>query len=173
MNTLVTHSGAGPRAAARRPTPRHSCGAGRRWRVSPTGRATDSGSATIFVVGFAVVLFAGAGLAIDGGRAINARDKATDVAEQAARAGADQLDQDALRNRGAVVLDQGAARARADSFVTVAGYVPTTTTAASSVTVRASATYRTALLGIIGINSIDVSGTATATPAIGINGATP
>lgn len=145
----------------------------RRWRVTPARRATESGSATIFVVGFAMVLFAGAGLAIDGGRAINARDKATDIAEQAARAGAGQLDQVALRNGGAVVLDQDAARARADSFVTLAGYVPTTTTAANSVTVRASATYRTALLGIVGINTIDVSGIATASPATGITGANP
>jgi Flp pilus assembly protein TadG len=125
------------------------------------------------VVGFAVVLFAGAGLAIDGGRAINARDKATDVAEQAARAGANQLDQGSLRDDGLVVLDQGAARARADSFVTSAGYLPSTATSANTVTVRASATYRTALLGIIGLNSIDVSGIATASTVTGINGAIP
>jgi len=141
----------------------------RPWRAKPDER----GSATIFVVGFAVVLFAGAGLAIDGGRAINARDKATDVAEQAARAGSGQLDQVALRASGAVVLDQDGARARANSFVTDAGYEPTTTTTADSVTVRAAATYRTALLGIIGINTIDVSGIATASPATGINGAIP
>jgi Flp pilus assembly protein TadG len=133
----------------------------------------EQGSATIFVVGLALVLFAGAGLAIDGGRAINARDKATDIAEQAARSGADQLDQDALRNDGTVVLDQTAARARADSFVSVAGYAPTTATTVDSVTVRASATYRTALLGIVGINTIDVSGIATANPVTGINGVTP
>jgi Flp pilus assembly protein TadG len=145
----------------------------RRLRVTPAGRGPERGSATIFVLGFAMVLFAGAGLAIDGGRAINARDKATDVAEQAARAGADQLDQGALRNGGTVVLDQGAARARADSFVRVAGYAPTTTTTANAVTVRASATYRTALLGIIGINSIDVSGIASASSATGINGGAP
>jgi Flp pilus assembly protein TadG len=145
----------------------------RRWPAMSAVRLAERGSATIFVVGFSLVLFAGAGLAIDGGRAINARDKATDVAEQAARAGADQLDQGALRDLGTVVLDQEAARFRADSFVTVAGYGPTTSTNANTVTVRVSATYRTALLGIIGINSIDVSGIATASPITGINGATP
>jgi Flp pilus assembly protein TadG len=148
------------------------CRLRREWRVASAHREMERGSATIFVVGFAIVLFAGAGLAIDGGRAINARDKATDVAEQAARAGAGQLDLDLLRKvDGTVVLDQGAARARADSFVTAAGLVPATTTTDSSVTVHASATYRTALLGIIGINSIDVSGIATASPATGTNGA--
>lgn len=146
-----------------------------RWRALVGARSHERGSATIFVVGLAVVLFAGAGLAIDGGRAINARDKATDVAEQAARAGADQLDTAALRDDGTVVLDQGAARTRADTFVTEAGYAPNTSfdNATDTVTVRASMTYRTAILGIIGINSIDVSGFASARPDTGTNGVTP
>lgn len=141
------------------------------WRHDAERGGSERGSATIFVVGFAIVLFACAGLAIDGGRAINARDKATDVAEQAARAGADQLDEGVLRNSGTVVLDQGAAQVRAESFVTAAGYAPSISVTANSVTVRASATYRTALLGIVGINSLDVSGVATANPATGVNGA--
>jgi Flp pilus assembly protein TadG len=146
----------------------------RRWGERPAcaGRGSERGSATIFVVGFAVVLFAGAGLAIDGGRAINARDKATDIAEQAARAGAGQLDENSLRKvDGTVVLDQAAARARASSFVAATRFVPTTTTTDTSVTVHVSATYRTALLGIIGITSIDVSGNATASPSTGTIGA--
>ena len=146
----------------------------RRLRATPADDVAERGSATIFVVAFSMVLFAGAGLVIDGGRIINERDKATDVAEQAARAGADQLDQGALRNLQVIVLDQAAARARAESFVRTAGYAPTTSTTARSVTVRASATYKTVLLNIVGINSIDVSGTATATQATeATNGATP
>jgi Flp pilus assembly protein TadG len=146
----------------------------RRLRVTPAGRVAERGSATIFVVAFSMVLFAGAGLAIDGGRIINERDKATDVAEQAARAGADQLDQGALRNLQVIVLDQDAAKARADSFVRTAGYAPTTRTTARSVTVRATTTYKTVLLNIVGINSLDVSGTATASQATeATNGATP
>jgi len=150
---------------------------GGRWRALVTAGSDERGTATVFVVMLAVVLFAGAGLAIDGGRAINARDKATDMAEQAARAGADELDTAALRDHGTVVLDQAAARDRADNFVGVAGYVPTTTfgtgTDTDTVTVRVSMTYRTAILGIIGINSIDVSGFASARPDTGTNGATP
>jgi len=44
----------------------------RRWLSANAALATERGSATIFVVGFALMLFACAGLAIDGGRAINA-----------------------------------------------------------------------------------------------------
>jgi hypothetical protein len=72
---------------------------------------------------------------------------------------------------GTVVLDQAAARARASSFVAATRFVPTTTTTDTSVTVHVSATYRTALLGIIGITSIDVSGNATASPSTGTIGA--
>jgi Flp pilus assembly protein TadG len=148
----------------------------RRGRVMAANAHAERGSATIFVVGFALVLFASAGLAIDGGRAVNARDKATDIAEQAARAGAGQLDDLALRGPGGtVVLDQDKARATAKRFVEDAGpgYTATSTSTTNTVTVKAAKTYRTALLGIVGINSIDVSGYATANPATGINGATP
>jgi Flp pilus assembly protein TadG len=145
----------------------------RRRRLTLARRTTDRGSATVFVEAFAGVLFACAGLAIDGGRAINARDRVNDVAEQAARAGAGQLDDASLRAaNGAVVLDVAAAKSVADSFVNQANpqYTPTTTVALDglSVTVRVDATYHTAILGIVGINSMAVSGTATAGPATGV-----
>jgi len=145
----------------------------RRWRVTLAGRHSEQGSATVFVVGFAIVLFACAGLAIDGGRAINARDRVNDVAEQAARAGAGQLDGASLRAvDGTVVLDGPAARSEADRFVKQASteYTPNTTIAddGGSVTVQVDWTYRTAILGIVGINSMAVSGTATAHPATGV-----
>jgi Flp pilus assembly protein TadG len=145
----------------------------RRWRVTLAGRAGDRGSATVFVVAFAIVLFACAGLAIDGGRAINARDRVNDVAEQAARAGAGQLDDASLRGvNGTVVLDQAAAKSEADNFVTQANaaYTPHTIISpdGKSVTVRVDATFKTAILGIVHINSIAISGTATAGPATGV-----
>jgi len=143
----------------------------RRWRLTFAGRTTDRGSATVFVVAFAGVLFACAGLAIDGGRAINARDRVNDVAEQAARAGAGELDETSLRAvDGSVVLDQDAAEAVAGRFVNQANpeYTVTPSADTGSVTVRVEWTYPTAILGIIGINSIPVSGTATAGPATGV-----
>jgi Flp pilus assembly protein TadG len=145
----------------------------RRWRVTLGRRPGDQGSATVFVVGFAIVLFACAGLALDGGRAINARDRVNDVAEQAARSGAGQLDDASLRGaNGTIVLDQAAAKSEADRFVNQANpqYTPTTSVAPDglSVTVRVDATYQTAILGIVGINSMAVSGTATANPATGV-----
>jgi Flp pilus assembly protein TadG len=143
----------------------------RRCRNVLAGRRADRGSATVFVVGFAIVLFACAGLAIDGGRAINARDRVNDVAEQAARAGAGQLDDESLRAEdGAVVLNTDDAKAEANRFVKQANpdYTPITSADAGSVTVRVEWTYRTAILGIVGINSMAVSGAATASPVTGV-----
>jgi len=143
----------------------------RHCRSPLAGRCADRGSATVFVVGFAIVLFACAGLAIDGGRAINARDRVNDVAEQAARAGAGQLDDASLRAvDGSIVLDQGAAEAEARRFVNQSNpeYTVLPTAGTGSVTVRVEWTYPTVILGIVGINSIPVSGTATAGPATGV-----
>ncbi|MFC7104684.1 Tad domain-containing protein [Nonomuraea rubra] len=63
-------------------------------------RAGERGSMSVFTVLFSVVVFLLAGLLVDGGSAINARLRAADVAEQAARAGADELDVDHLRETG-------------------------------------------------------------------------
>lgn len=147
------------------------------WHERLSGRAADRGSATILVIGLAIMLFACAGLAIDGGRAINARDKAFDVAEQAARTGAGQLDLASLREpNGAVVLNRADADTAARRFVSTAGYDARSVTISltgGSVTVVTEKTFNTALLGIVGINSMTISGTATAGPATSINGVTP
>lgn len=87
-------------------------------------RRTDRGSATVFVIGFAVVLLMAAGLAIDGGLAINKRMRVADDAEQAARVGANAIDVDALRAGQGVVIDTGRASAEAAQFLHSLGYGP-------------------------------------------------
>ena len=54
----------------------------------------------------AVALFALAGLVLDGGAALAAHGRAADVAQQAARAGADALDETSLRVRDAGRVDR-------------------------------------------------------------------
>jgi Flp pilus assembly protein TadG len=88
----------------------------------PPRRRDEGGTATAFVVGFAIVLLACAGLVIDGGTALNARMKLADDVEQAARAGAQQIDLDVLRQDHVVRLDPGSARARADGYLGSIGY---------------------------------------------------
>jgi Flp pilus assembly protein TadG len=132
----------------------------------------DRGSASVFVVGMIVVLFALAGLVADGGRALNARVEIMDNAEQAARSGANQIDDASLRGTGAARIDPVAARDKAITFLSARGYDParmTVTADANTVSVEVSDTVPTSLLQLAFIDSFDVRGSATARAALGIN----
>ena len=79
----------------------------------------ERGSFTFAIVFWALMAMMLAGLVVDGGLALTERQRAGDIAEQAARAGADDLDQNALRN-GQYVLAPDAC-ARAQKVVSAAG----------------------------------------------------
>ncbi len=124
---------------------------------------TEHGTATAFVVGFAVVLLACAGLVIDGGSALNARMTLADDVEQAARAGAQEIDIITLRGSSVVQLDPRAAESRARGYLGSLGYTAMNATAlGDSVTVAAQDTVPTKLLNLIGISTFTISATATA-----------
>jgi Flp pilus assembly protein TadG len=143
-------------------------------RRRAAGARDDRGAATIFVVGLSVMLFVLAGLVVDGGLAINARAQAADYAEQAARAGAQEIDEDVLRGSGNVVLDAAAAADAAEAFLAESGFTgrpnadATVDVAGDEVTVGVSRSYNTIMLSLIGINDFTVSADATARPAVGI-----
>ena len=130
-------------------------------------RPTDEGSVTLFVVVIAVALLAMAGLVIDGGYALAARQEAGGTAEQAARAGADAISRDALRAGGPVQLDPAAAIVAAQGYLAATGHTGTAAVQGDAVTVTVRITRPTAVLSAIGIDT--VSSTATAT-AVGITG---
>ncbi|RMI36969.1 pilus assembly protein [Actinomadura harenae] len=77
----------------------------------------DRGTITLYIVLFTPIVFMLAGLIVDGGLAIHARQHAADMAEQAARAGANQIDTTALRDNGKVRIDTGTACASAYSLL--------------------------------------------------------
>lgn len=129
-------------------------------------RRDERGAASAFVVGMAVTLLACAGLVVDGGTALNARMKLADDVEQAARAGAQEIDLVTLRSSGVVQLDQGAAQARAQTYLGGLGYDSgSVAVTGDAVTVSADDVVRTRLLTLIGIGTFDVSATATAEAA--------
>jgi Flp pilus assembly protein TadG len=70
-------------------------------------RIGDRGSVSLWVVIFAFVTLALLILIVDGGQVIVAKSRAADIAEQAARAAADDIDPAALRN-GQVTIAAGA-----------------------------------------------------------------
>ncbi len=131
-------------------------------------RHRERGGATIFVLGMSLVLMICAGLVIDGGMGINARMRVADDAEQAARAGANAVDVDALRSGGALAIDPGAAELRARDFLQARGYGGgqyEISVAENSVSVRVRDSSETTMLGLIGIHQYPVSARATATAA--------
>jgi Flp pilus assembly protein TadG len=72
---------------------------------------------TAFVVIFSVALVFMVGLVLDGGRMLSAHRQARDVADAAARAGAQALDEDAVRRGDAVVLSASDAPQAACTFL--------------------------------------------------------
>lgn len=136
----------------------------------------DRGAATVFVIGMALVLFGVAGLAIDGGKVINEKDKAFDVAEQAARAGANQIALGPLRSGGVVVIDSQAARSAAASFVSSTSTYQLDGSPAvngNQVTVAVTKQISTNLLGLFGFGNFTIHAQATASPVTGIGAGGP
>ena len=133
----------------------------------PLQSRSEQGSISAFVALLLVAVFALVGLVVDGGSALSARQSAADEAEQAARAGAGALSVDALRS-GSLQIDQAKAVAAAERFTVVAGHPGTA--AVSSGTVKVSIHYQihTQILGIIGINTLSISATATAVDLRGV-----
>ncbi len=130
----------------------------------------DAGQVTPFVVLLSVVLVAVAGLVLDAGLAISAKVQALDVAQSAARAGAQQLDLYAYRTQGVTRLDSGRAAATARSWLASAGMSGDASATATTVTVTVRRTSRTQILQIVGVRNLRVSASATATAVQGVTG---
>jgi Putative Flp pilus-assembly TadE/G-like len=89
-------------------------------RCRPRGRG-DEGVVTAFVVIFAVALVFVSGLVLDGGRVLASKREANNLAESAARAGAQAISDDAVRSGNAVILDGPEAESAACAFLGRAG----------------------------------------------------
>ena len=140
----------------------------KRIRRPPTGWRVqgDEGSVSVYLAVWAVAMMAMAGLVIDGGAAIAARARAADLAEQAARAGADALSPASLRGLSPTDLrvDPTAARAAADRVLALGGATGGVTIAGLDVSVTAHVPRRATVLTAVGIN--DLTGTAIATATV-------
>jgi Flp pilus assembly protein TadG len=136
---------------------------------------------TVFTAVFAIAVVFLLALIVDGGSALNARERAMDVAGQAARAAADTIDVGTLRATGVAVIGPGACAAAARL---VAGYGrllsngldKVTSTAmvscaapqgAEQATVGVTVSTRPLIPGIL--PAFHVSAQASATPECGIN----
>ena len=82
----------------------------------------DRGWVTAFVVIFAVALVFVAGLVLDGGRMLSEHRRAGNLADSAARAGAQAISEDLVRAGAAEILDTDAAEDAACAFMASTGY---------------------------------------------------
>lgn len=117
---------------------------------------------SLMMVGWMVM----AGLVIDGGAAIAARGRAADLAEQAARAGANALSLPSLRGASPADLsvDPVAAQAAATRVLSLAGATGEVQVSGLQVSVTAHVPRHAVILSAVGAN--DLTGTATATATV-------
>ncbi|MBP2704723.1 hypothetical protein JOL79_12950 [Microbispora sp. RL4-1S] len=127
---------------------------------------------SVFVVLFSGVVFLLAGLLVDGGAAINARLKAADIAEQAARAAADQIDTEVLRATGQVrPMTGGGSCDRAQEIVQAQEVEGARMTSCdpgnADVTVGVAVRWNAFFLAVLGFGGSEMTATATAAPDAG------
>jgi Flp pilus assembly protein TadG len=128
----------------------------------------ERGAISLYFAIITIAALAMAGLVIDGGAALATRERAADVATQAARAGANALQQASLRGEPtALVADPTAATAAADRVLKAAGATGRVVVDGDRVTVTAHVPRHTVILSAVGLTDISQSATATATVQYG------
>ena len=134
--------------------------------------ANDEGVVTAFVVIFAVALVFVTGLVLDGGRILAAKREAGNLAESAARAGAQEISDAAVRSGSPVILDAEAAPAAACQFIANTGEDVSCTARADGNQVNVTLSRSVDLLMLpVGNQTFTVDGSACV--ARGITGAEP
>jgi Flp pilus assembly protein TadG len=133
----------------------------------------DRGTVAMFTTIFAVFVLALAGLLVDGGLTIHARQRAADIAEQAARAAADDIDVNYLRQTGKARIlnsDEPCRRARllAAKYPEVTGSIQCDTSDGQAARVAVQIRVKFQLLSAFGFSDMTMSSTASAHPQEGI-----
>lgn len=130
------------------------------------GSEQDAGSITVLVVFLALSLVLVAGLVFDAGGALTDRQRAADIAEQAARYAADQV---VPAPPGVTpLINTGQAQAAGERFLAQEGVRGSVNASATQVTVTVTIEHHTALLSAVGQDPLTVTGTSTATPLSGL-----
>ncbi|MBN9492550.1 hypothetical protein J0H33_04295, partial [bacterium] len=130
--------------------------------------------ALVMVAVMMVGLVSVVGLVSDGGLVFAQRRDLQNAADAAAAAAAMQIDEDAYRATGEVVLDQRRARETAAQYLDAEAGVDFVVLASPErVEVTVSREASTGFLGLIGIDSIDVNARASAEPRYGVGAAGP
>jgi hypothetical protein len=119
----------------------------------------DRGLVTAFVIGLVMTFVVAAGLAVDGGRLVAAHVTAGDHAENAARAGAQEV---TLVRLGWRLIDPSRATVTARAYLASHGLEGDVRADFRSVTVTVRMHQRTTLLQLVGVGDRTVASTRTA-----------
>lgn len=122
-------------------------------------RQDEAGVVTVFVVALMTVFIALGGLVVDGGVMLDARRRAVNEAEAAARAGAQILSPERVRSGGSDVSVTGAEDA-VRRYVAATGHDARAAVTADTVEVTVSFRQPLLILGAFGLVSPVVRGTA-------------
>jgi uncharacterized membrane protein len=125
-----------------------------------TFSASERGALSTFMAVIAFALLMSAGLAVDGGRKVNALREASHLADNAARAGAQAVDLDTLRSTGQLRLLPDQATTQVDQYLERLGHTGDVSVAGDTITVTISLTVNPILLPT---GPITVTATETAT----------
>jgi len=121
----------------------------------------ERGASELMMLAFMTVLLAFAGLAYDAGMAFNARRQASNIAHSAARAGANQVETDALYTVGLPLIDESKARRAVRNHVQASGLTLIKNDASGlRMTVKVQAEHETTFLHIVGIPTMTVEAEA-------------
>ena len=139
----------------------------------PPGRArNERGSISLWLVTSSFVMMMLVGLAVDLGGQVHAKQRAHDVAAQAARAGGQQVQAAPAIQGQFLAVDVAAARRAAEDYLSAAGVTGTVSvTGGDTITVEVTDTYQPTLLAFIGVSTLTVTGEASARLVRSLGGA--
>jgi len=134
----------------------------------------ERGQIIVLVAILMVGLVAVVGLVTDGGLVFSQRRDLQNAADAAALAGAMQIDENAYRASGAVVLDERAAHEAAVEYLEAEGDMSySVVVRPARVEVSVSRQASTGFLKVIGIDGFEISANASAEPRHGVASAQP
>ena len=133
--------------------------------MKPKPSTDEEGSVTGFVAVIAIALVFVAGMVSDGGRILAAGLDAAHLAQAAARAGAQEIDLDALRATGQPAIDPVRADQSARDYLAAAGAEGTVTVDANRVTVTVTLTQP---MGVLPVPARRVTATRSADATAGV-----
>ncbi|MET9531631.1 MULTISPECIES: pilus assembly protein TadG-related protein [unclassified Streptomyces] len=146
------------------------------WIESRRARLDDSGSGAAAVIIFAFLFLALAAFVVDGGLSISQRERAADIAEQAARYAAQDIDRESLYGNqgGPAPINYQNCDARVHAFAVEMGMSGQdigashcTAANAQRVEVTVQLTYQPVLTGLFYSHSITVHGSSVAESVTG------